>query len=681
MKKLMTFCFIILFSVLSALSCFNFAFDALDRIERDKITIVIEKLSNISATDFLKEMDRVAEELNTDIMLRRVENRNGKAHYQYFKTSHTADFLKISTSTGNDHLESGECISTINPAGYNVHRLNASALMQDISFYPLGDAEQYDLSAATYYVKMGQQSSIIDAITQLGYVVTVNPTSYISGQFSVLLFGFVPAFMLVASMAFYILSNGKKNVLKKMEGYTTHDVLADEVKSIFPIFAISFLIIEVVSLIVAAALYQTALQQYILFSLPNIAVLLMVVLCGFGLSALLVRRQNSAEHIKGRVPRRGIYFTTILAKGVFVGFIIFFLSIAIRNVIISYNTMQTSQFFADKVSGYVTVPVNTSNASMQNLDENYKAFYSATVNRYNGILVDASNYEYNLINGCTPAEEFGQTFITVNRNYLDFNPIYGTDGKQISDTQLSATDFNVLLPVSKEGEKEKWREFVQTAYGMKANFIPYDGSNNKVYSYNANTGTGDHGALDEPVILVIEEEQLEGIFVISYCSKGAYILNVPTENAYAELFPTLQETGIASVTLEIPPVASNFLETINHQRQMLLLYGTQSAVLLVGLFCLIIFSAKLYCENYKNKIACCLIEGYSMFHCIRKHLIVTVIYYAVVMVSLRFVSMTMQVSLNYLLLLAAFIGELAITLSVTQGYTKNNLYQIVKGAE
>ena len=364
MKKLMTFCFIILFSVLSALSCFNFAFDALDRIERDKITIVIEKPSNISATDFLGEIDRVTEELHTDIMLRRVENRNGKAHYQYFKTSHTADFLKISTSKGNAQLGNGECISTITPAGYNVHRLNASALMQDISFYPLGDAKQYDLSAATYYVRMGQQSSIIDAITQLGYVVTVNPTSYISGQFSVLLFGFVPAFMLVASMAFYILSNGKKNVLKKMEGYTTHDVLADEVNSIFPIFAICFLIIEVVSLIVAAALYQTALLQYILFSLPNIAVLLMVVLCGFGLSALLVCRQNSAEHIKGRVPRRGIYFTTILAKGVFVGFIIFFLSIAIRNVTISYHTMQTSQFFADKVSGYVTVPVNTSNASI-----------------------------------------------------------------------------------------------------------------------------------------------------------------------------------------------------------------------------------------------------------------------------------------------------------------------------
>lgn len=127
MKKLMTFCFIILFSVLSALSCFNFAFDALDRIERDKITIVLEKPSNISATDFLGEIERVTEELHTDIMLRRVENRNGKAHYQYFKTSHTADFLKISTSKGNAQLGNGECISTITPAGYNVHRLNASA--------------------------------------------------------------------------------------------------------------------------------------------------------------------------------------------------------------------------------------------------------------------------------------------------------------------------------------------------------------------------------------------------------------------------------------------------------------------------------------------------------------------------------------------------------------------------
>ena len=680
MKKLMTFCFIILFSILSVLSCFNFAFDALDRIEGDKITIVIEKPESITNADFLAEIDCVLETVNADIMLRQVEYVEGKAHYQYFKTDHTADFLNISTNA-NKVLESGECISTTVPAGYTIYRLNVSSLMQDISFYPWADAGHHDLSAATYYVKMGQQSAVVDAIRQLGYGVTVNLTTYISGQFSVFLFGFVPSFMLVASMAFYVLSGGKKNVLKKMEGYTTRDVLVDDARAIFPVFAASFLVIEIMSLIVAAALYQTALPQYILFSLSNIAILIAVVLIGLVFSALLICRQNSAEHIKGRVPRRGIYFTTTLAKGVFVAFIIFFLSIAVRNAAISYHTMQASQFIADKVEGYVTVPVNTSNASTQNLAENYKAFYSATVEQYNGILVDSSNYEYNLISGRTPAEEFDQTSITVNRNYLGFNPIYDMNGMQITDAQLSVSGFNVLLPASREQEKENWSEFVQAAYGMEANFISYDEVASKIYSYNANTGTGDYGALDEPVILVIDEEQIEGIFVLSYCSKGAYFLKVPEENAYAKLLPILQEVGIAPVTLETPSVASTFSETVNHQQQMLILYGTQSAVLLIGLICLIVFSSKLYCENYKSKIACCLIEGYSMLRCIRKHLIVTVIYYAGVVVGLRFISMSMKVSLNYLLLLAAFAGEVTITLIVSREYTKNNLYQIVKGAE
>lgn len=681
MKKQMIFCFILLFSVLSALSCFNFAFDALDQIEADKISIVIEKPESISNTDFLAEIDHALETVNADIMLRCVENVGDKAHYQYFKTNHTTGFLDISTSVGNNQLENSECISTTVPVGYTTHRLNASSLMQDISFFPWADAEKYDLSAATYYVKMDQQSTVVDTLNQLGYAVTINPTAYISGKFSVLLFVFVPAFMLVASMAFYILSSGKKNVLKKMEGYAVRDILADEAKNIFPIFAASFLLIEAVTLITAAALYQTTLPQYILFSLPNIAMLILVVLIGFLLSAMLICRQNSAEYVKGRVPRRGIYITTILAKGVFVGFIIFFLSIAVRNAAISYHTMQTSKFLADKMAGYVTVPVNTSNASTQNLAENYEAFYSATVNRYNGILCDASNYEYDLISGRTSAEEFGQTSITVNRNYLDFNPIYDVSGSQIKSTQLSDTRFNILLPVSREQEKESWREFVQNAYGMEVNFIPYDGISSKIYSYNANTGTGDYGALDEPVILVIEEEQIEGIFVLSYCSKGGYFLNVPTENAYAELLPTLQETGIASVTMETPSVSSTFSETINHQRQMLMLYGTQSMVLLIGLICLIIFSSKLYCENYKTKIACCLIDGYSMLCCLRKHLLVTVIYYMVVVAVLQFVSTTTQVSLNYLLLLAAFLGELLITLIVSRKYTKINLYQIVKGSE
>ena len=89
----------------------------------------------------------------------------------------------------------------------------------------------------------------------------------------------------------------------------------------------------------------------------------------------------------------------------------------------------------------------------------------------------------------------------------------------------------------------------------------------------------------------------------------------------------------------------------------------------------------MYCENYKNKIAAHLIEGYSVLSCMKKHLIITAIYYAVVIVALHFISSSMHVSLNYVLLMVVFIGEIIITLSISQQFTQANLYQIVKGAE
>lgn len=677
----MILCFTIFFGVLSALSCFNFAFEALDQIEEDKVTLVIDKPSNVMNEDFLAQIDTALEMENADIMFRYIDMKGTKYHYQYYKTNHTTNFLNIATSTSSIQIGDSECISTTAPNGYEVRQLNTSSLMQDISFYPWKDAAQYDISAGTYYVKTEQLNAVTKAIRQLGYNVSVNPTNYISGQFSVLLFGFVPAFMLISSMAFYILSNGKKNVLKKMDGYTARNIIVEEVRDIFPAYSITFLAVVGITMVVVAILYKTAFFQFLLFFLPNIILLLAVLLVGIILSLFLIHRQKSAEYIKGRVPRLGIYITTIFAKGVFVAFIIFFLSIAIRNAVIAFNTIQTSHFISEKVSGYVTVPVNTNNTSASDLADNYKTFYSATVDRYNGILIDASNYEYSLIGGKTPAEKYGQTSITVNRNYLDFNPVYDMDGKQIGIDKLSNNTLNVLIPASKKEEKNIWQEFVRNAYSSDAYFITYDDNNSEIYSYNANTRTGNFGALDDPVILVVEEEQLEGSFILSYCSKGEYFIKVISDDPYMELLPILQETGIAPVTLHTPTVATTFSEAIRHQQQMLILYGTQSLLLLIGLFCLVLFSAKMYCENYKNKIAAHLIEGYSVLSCMKKHLIITAIYYAVVIVALHFISSSMYVSLNYVLLMVVFIGEIIITLSISQQFTQANLYQIVKGAE
>ena len=84
MKKLMTFCFVILCGVLSSLSCFNFAFEALDQIEEDKVTVVIDKPINVTNEDFLAQIDTVLEAENVDIMFRHIDIQGAKSHYQYY---------------------------------------------------------------------------------------------------------------------------------------------------------------------------------------------------------------------------------------------------------------------------------------------------------------------------------------------------------------------------------------------------------------------------------------------------------------------------------------------------------------------------------------------------------------------------------------------------------------------
>ncbi len=110
-----------------------------------------------------------------------------------------------------------------------------------------------------------------------------------------------------------------------------------------------------------------------------------------------------------------------------------------------------------------------------------------------------------------------------------------------------------------------------------------------------------------------------------------------------------------------------------------MIWGVQAVVLLIGLFCLILFGARLYCDNYRDAIACRLIEGHSLLTCIRGHLLLTVLYYGVVAGGLLFLKLAIE--LDYNILLAAFFSELLITLLACGRVARKDLCQVVKGAE
>lgn len=681
MKRLMTMSFIILFSVLSILSYINFSYNALEEIEKDKQAIIIEKDSSISNEQFLSDIDRALDTIGQDIMYRYVDVSNKKPEYSYYKTNHTIDFIKSRTAKDNFLIDEKETISTHTQRGHKTFDLYAASVFQDISFYNWKNADVYDLSLCTYYVKREAAQQVAQVINELGYKVTMNTEVFISAKMSVFLFSFIPAFLLFISMLFYVLSNGKRNVIKKMEGYKVRDILTDEIKYCSKSFLGAFLAVELISVPISEILFRKARMEFYGYKARYIVIGLAVCLLSIMVSSLVIYTQNRAEYIKGRVPRKGIYYLSMLAKCIFIAFITFFMSIAIRNVKICYNTYVTSHFIAEKVKGYVTLPINENNASSSGLDENYRLFYQETVDKYNGILIDSGNYEYNLTSDSTLCEEFGQDNIVVNKNYLTFNPIYDLNGKQIDSSMFDKNKFNVLLPNSKKDAAEKYKVFVEKAYSLETNFILYDDVLSKIYTYNARTGTGAYGEIKSPVILAVQDSQLEGIFIRSYCSKGGYFLDTEKENPYSELLPILKQTGIDKVTLQTPYIRSNFDKLLEQQFQMLILYGSQTLILSIGLFCLILFSGKLYYENERGKLACSICEGYTLLNCMRKHFILTIFVYGIGMAGICVVGKIVNVAVNLFLPMAAMILDIACTFLLCKKYMIKHLHEIMKGAD
>ena len=60
----------------------------------------------------------------------------------------------------------------------------------------------------------------------------------------------------------------------------------------------------------------------------------------------------------------------------------------------------------------------------------------------------------------TPVVEYDQDWITINDNYLNLNPIYDPSGAAITPEVFSESQYDILIPVTKLDEKEKFIEYI-----------------------------------------------------------------------------------------------------------------------------------------------------------------------------------------------------------------------------
>lgn len=683
MKKIKNICFILLLVVISILSIVNYSYSTLDMIEQDKTILSIEKPETLTNNEFLIEISECLEEKDIDIMYRHIDISGKKPLYLYYKTNVNEDFINCSSEKNSMFVNKGECIANISENAIDMitFELKEASLFYDFAFYNWEDIAKYDLSNGYYYVKTEDINRASSVLSDLGYRVVNYDSIYISGQLSVILFTAIPVVLVIISFLFYVFSTAKNIVIHKMDGFSNSELALKYIKNDCCYMIVSFISVETITCMVGAIIYKNALMQYIYFHVYYLIIVIATIISAELFCFIAIKNHNNPEYIKGRIPKKGIYHLSMITKICFFLFVVFFLSIAIRNVQIGVNTYNSSKHLSSKIENYVWMPIYNNNSSIYELGDNFLEFYQKTVDIYDGILIDSSNYQLDLITNTTMEALYNQNNITINRNYLSLNPIYNLSGFQITEETIDEKNFYVFLPSDKMSEADYYSNYILNTYHYTPTVMCYDEELTSIYSYNADIGTGDYGKIDAPIIFLIPDEALSGLNIMSYCSKGGYFLNVDTTDPYSELFPILKECSLEKIIPQTPYMASAFNDAINHQLQMLSIYGSQTLFISIAMIILIFFSGKVFCENHKDMIAYKLIEGFSIFSIIRNHIIYILIGYICSLIIWILLEGVTGVTINQIIILGFLIFDLTYTIFVCVRFSRRNIHEIIKGAE
>lgn len=682
MKKLMTFSFLILMIYISGIAFVNYGYSAMQTIEGNKTQISIGLPHGETEATFLSKIKQKMDELDSDIMIRYIDNLNGKLHHKYYMINNTNRFIQILGSKDHLAVKDNDCFSTAVQSSCNYQPLRVPNTLQEISLYSWSRASFVNNDKITAFIEEGRVQDVSEEIVKLGYAVSIASGRFVFMQFDPKLFLFIPSFMFIISIMFYVLSNGKKNVLRKYEGYTAVQVTLDELEDNFPSMFLITTVVLIISLIVGFLSFQGSFIQFLLFYLRSLMVIVVISIVGILIAGFLIGTQSSAEYIKGKAPKKGIYYTTIFGKIVFLVFFLFSLSLGINVIRLVIDNTNTAREIQERVAHYVTVPIYENNASARELDDNYLEFYKLTVEKLNGILIDAGYYRQDEWTGRTQSEEDDLPFITINDNYLNINPILTNTGKPISSSMFDKEKQNVLIPLTKLDDKKKYEEIISTWFSKPLVFIEYDGKASQIYSFNPGVGSDSLGRIDQPIIIIFDiDSENAGGFIKSYVSQRSYLLKVSTQNPYEELLPYIDQAGIGSVSPRTPYVMEGFQEFVSFQENSLYLYLSQSALFLIGILSLIIFSTHIFFENNNRQIACSLIEGSTLADVMRQHLFFSLISFVLIVGLLFGATQITTVTVNHNLLLAVLTAELIVTFIIGKNYAARNVALIMKGEQ
>ena len=668
MKRLLLSVLVIYIIYFSFGSVIDYSAELSD-VSSDKVAISIMKPMEMSNGDFVKELENTSKKLDTDILHPIRKQVDGEYVGVNYFTQNNTDFLNLISKRDLEKIKTGESVYL-------------PTFIDKMYLHQFSDIKELNIDDSKYYISKHNADKFINELISREIPVTKIQEQSFSDRFITPFTQAYPLTILAFTMIFLIFSKMKEFTVKKLSGYTTIGLIKEQVLSFLSYTLTISATIFLITLTVHSLIYENSFLMFAVFLLKRIALINLIIILLFGLTSLLLFLPTNQLQIKGKAHNKELFNVTYVFKTIVGVVIVIYLGGAIGNVLNIYRMYRTVNFLSEKTSNYIQVPINTmgthiSDDAIDDVSSSQINFYNLTVDKFNGIIIDVGNFE----NYGTPsaAEEIGQIDITINNNYLSFNPIYDLEGREISESHLDSRKqaFNLLIPKSLEHDIANINEDYLNWYSEDGlnegliNNIIYDDERSKIFSYSAYVVNNDYGEIKSPIIEVYNSTYLENQ-IGNYFGRH-YILKMNSDDVYAEIYPYLVEVGLEKLIPNTPFVSDGFAELMQNNKAELTYTLINFILNIFGMLALIVYLSKLYCTNNRKKIACKRMNGYEFFDIHKGYILVQLITNVALLLLMLFVFKA-----NLLIFLAFAFTELIIFLLVTKSNERNYILNVMK---
>lgn len=650
-----------------------------DELEGNKTEVTINKQEEKSNKEFITDLNRIADELESDIMYLHTDVSGEKVRKDYFITTHASDFFHLHSADVKKILTKYDGI-TNGTAKENFFRVKGSTLLYEIYIFDITKAEEYNLESCNYYIDEKLDDRFINSLTKEGYVAYKVNGKAVKSNYVALRTLILPMIILLTSILFYFIGKRKENAIKLLEGYSKLlIVMEDSVKCFVIMLLINVILVCLCGCITMFA-YNVNTMEYLMFSIKHLFPYICFVMVSVFVSNAFAVVSLKIYHIKGKDENYDLYVVSYMLKVIFSFLLILSFSnvwLEIRNII---DINRANVHMSNEIKSYITLPVNSSSTTINNTNQlefnaRLDEFYEKTVDEYSGILINTRNYRMvNLNNKDSLAEQYGQTSITVNENYLDINIIQDVNGEPITEEDIVPRKFNLLIPENQRENKEDIIDSYVYSYDLEEkdiNYVFYK-QNEKIHTFNPYSGREEEGILLNPVIEIYNKKYL-GDQMLNYVSGQYLLLKVAGKDPYAELLPILRECKLDGIILYVTRISNVFDNSIANIKMRLNNDILNVGLCLISIVLLILYNCIVYFQIYGKKIVFKRLSGYGFveIHTVPLGILFTQ--------YVAFLLAGNAVPINQGAVLCVFIAEICIFAYDTYRLQKKYVLDVIKG--